>query len=131
MIRKRTPLAHTISVLSVFAPIFSPHITSLSPLQRNIIFANLLITKTVACLSPGPPRPLSSLPKLATPMLSPLTSLACMNLVSAASFPLLFLLTACAPFCLSLLVLSPLPPPTSPIRALSSASVSLHWTTAP
>lgn len=85
----------------------------------------------MACLSPDPPHPLSSLPQLDTLILSPLTSLACMNPVSAASFPLLFLLTACAPFRLNLLFLSPLPPPTSPIRVLQSASVSLHWMTAP
>lgn len=57
------------------------------------------------------------------------TPLAYMNLVSAASFFLLFLLTACAAFHLTPLLLSPFPLPTSSIRV--SASVSFHWMCAP
>lgn len=94
VIRGRTTPAHT-ETAERFASIISPHITSLSPLQKSTVFANLLITNPVGCLSPGAPHPLF----LAGTCPAPLPY---MNLVSAASFSLLLLLRMCAPLGLTL-----------------------------
>lgn len=57
VIKGETTPAHT-ETAEHFTSIISPHITSLSPLQKSTAFANLLITNPVSYLSPGPPHPL-------------------------------------------------------------------------
>lgn len=111
-------------MLSAAQP-FSPRVITLSPLQRSTIFPTVVITKPGAVsalvlliLS----LPCQNLPPHPAPPSPP--PWAYMNLGSAASFPLLLLLTACAPFHLTLLLLSPFPLPTSSIRA----SAPSHFT---
>lgn len=107
-------------------PFFSPHIISLSPLQK-VSFHHPPNPK-----SSGLSQPWSSSPSLFlaehTALREPhLHSMVHMNLGSAASFSLLLLLPACAPFHLTLLLGSPFPLPPSSDRA----SVSFHWMSAP
>ena len=54
-------------MLSAAQPLSLHASSPFQPLQRSTIFPTLGITKPVACLSPGPPHPLPSLPELATP----------------------------------------------------------------